>query len=342
MDHIKILQDLISIDTTVPPGRNYGEAMSYLEPLFQQVNFETEGWDAFKPRVEKGRIYGRGAADMKGAIASLLLGLDAVKDKPLRYDLSVVITTDEEYSQADQIRYLARFLEPVSGSYVFSLDDSFGSVAIADLGLLQMKVRVKGKSVHSGLANLGVNAVEKAVLLLQALLELKSRVVQRKSKTRVHPDTGLTQMQARLNINMIQGGLKVNIVPDECLISIDRRLIPEETVADAEKELMETLRSVRGVDWEVVEVLRIPTVPPCEAPIVDELARVIKDVTGKTGKYGEMGSGDLSHIVTTEWKATTFGLGVSRPECNYHGKDEFVYQKDVEYLAEIIARFVKE
>jgi succinyl-diaminopimelate desuccinylase len=142
MDYVKILKDLISFDTSVPPGLNYGKAINYLEPIFKSVGLETEkihipaehadgnhervnliahrreqgkprlifyahidvvpaqGWKAFNPRVEDGKIYGRGAADMKGAIAALLLGLEAVASKPLKYDTSVMITTDEETGQA--------------------------------------------------------------------------------------------------------------------------------------------------------------------------------------------------------------------------------------------------
>ncbi|MEA3253315.1 MAG: M20/M25/M40 family metallo-hydrolase [Chloroflexota bacterium] len=382
MDYIEILKGLISIDTTVPPGLNYEEAIDYLQPLFQGVGFQTEkvpiprerangkegrvglichrreagkprlvfyghvdvvpaqGWDAFKPWTANGKIYGRGAADMKGAIIALLLGLEATKARPLKYDTSVMITTDEEISQADQIRYLARFLQPVSGAYVFSLDSSAGYVAIANLGLLQMVIKVKGKSVHSGLSHLGENAVEKSNLLMTALLNLKKRVAQKRSEVPVHPDTKIARMEARLNINKLEGGLKVNIIPDQCLISVDRRLIPEENIEDAEKELLDTLSSVKNVEWEVERVVRIPTVPPCQDPIVDELACTIKEVNGQTGKFGEMGSGDLPYIVTSEWKAKEFGLGLIRPDCNIHGKDEFAYQKDIEDLAKIISHFI--
>lgn len=382
MDYVRVLEDLISIDTSVPPGSNYSEAVDYLQPLFERLGFEVqkvaipgehargkegrvslichrrqrgrprlilyshidvvpaEGWDAFKPRVENGRIYGRGAADMKGAIVALLVGLEAVKEKPLRYDTSAIVTTDEEIGQSGQLRYLTGFLEPVSGAAVFSLDSSFGYVAIANLGVLQMDVRVKGRSVHSGLSHLGENAVERANLLVQALLSTKHRITERKSDTDVHPSTGLTKMEARLNINKLSGGTAVNIIPDQCLISLDRRLIPEENVEEAEKELMDTLSSIEGVDWEVEKVLRIPTVPPCRDPIVDELAQIIEAVTGQSGKFGEMISGDLPHVAASAWGAKEFGLGVIRPECNIHGRDEFVYQKDIEHLAEIISRFL--
>lgn len=383
MDHVEILKNLISFDTSVPPGNNYAETINYLEPLFQQVGFQTEkieippgfaggregrinllchrrgeskprllfyahidvvpaqGWDAFNPRTENGKIYGRGAADMKGAIPALLLALERCKDKPLKYNTSVMITTDEELNQGDQLRYIRQFLQPVEGAYFFDLDTGFGYVSIASLGALQMDILVRGESVHSGLSNLGENAVEKANLLMDALMGLKRKVEGRKSKVRAHPDTGLDRMVGRLNINMVQGGLKVNIIPDQCKISIDRRLIPEENIGDARKEILDTLSAVRDVKWEISGEFIIPTAHPCDDPIVDKLADIMKQVIGKGNKYGEMGSGDLSNIVCNEWGGKDFGLGVIRTECNIHGKNEFVYVKDIENLAEIIYRFLE-
>jgi succinyl-diaminopimelate desuccinylase len=140
MDYVEALKDLISIDTTVPPGLNYDKAIGYLEPLFKESGFDTrkviipaqyaegregrvnlvchrrekdkprlilyghidvvpaEGWDAFKPRGENGKVYGRGAADMKGSIVAFLEAMRSLKGKPLNFDVSVMITTDEESS----------------------------------------------------------------------------------------------------------------------------------------------------------------------------------------------------------------------------------------------------
>jgi succinyl-diaminopimelate desuccinylase len=381
MDYVEVLENLIRIDTSVPPGRNYEKVVDYLEPLFKDLGFETqkvfipaehaegmegrvnlvahrrragkprlifyghidvvpaEGWDAFNPRVEGGKIYGRGAADMKGSLVGLLLALDSLRGKPLNYDVSVMITTDEEYSQGSQLQYLAKYLEPVAEACVFNLDSSFGYVSIAGLGALHVDIKVKGKSVHSAMSHLGENAVEKASLLVNALMKLKGNVEKRKSKVPTHPNTGLGVMQSRLNVNMIKGGLKVNIVPDECVISVDRRLIPEENMEDARQELLDTLAAVPGVSWELEHIVAIPTVPPRQDPLVDKLDGIIRETIGAGGKYGEMGSGDLPHIVAG-WGGKEFGLGVIRPECNIHGRDEFVYRRDIEDLARIIARFV--
>jgi succinyl-diaminopimelate desuccinylase len=381
MNYVEVLKDLISIDTTVPPGLNYDKAIRYLEPLFKESGFDTqrlvipakhaegregrvnlichrrekrkprlifyghidvvpaEGWDAFNPRVENGKAYGRGAADMKGSIVALLLAMESLKGKRLSFDVSVMVTTDEEYSQASQLQYLKQYLEPVSGAYFLNLDSSFGYVSVAGLGLLQLDIKVIGKSVHSGLSHLGENAIEKASPLIQALLNLKHKVEQRKSDVPTHPDTKLSRMEGRLNINMIKGGIKTNIVPDECLISVDRRLIPEENLEDARKELLDTLASVPGVTWQLEHVYSMPTVPPANDPVIDRLAGIIAHTIGEGNKFGEMGSGDLSHIVAT-WGCKAFGLGVIRPECNIHGKEEFVYLRDIEDVAKILVRFL--
>lgn len=383
MDYIQILKKFISIDTSVPPGKNYEKTIDFLCPLFDEAGLEThkiylpetttggragrvnlichrhnhgkprlvfyghidvvpaEGWDAFRPKLENDRMYGRGTADMKGAIVSLIMALATCKTKNLNYDVSVMITTDEETNQAEQLQYLKQYLEPVVGASFFSLDSSAVYVAVTGLGALQLDIIVKGKSVHSALSHLGENAVEKASLILNSLLDLKTRVTQKKSAINAHPETGLKKMEPRLNINMIKGGLKVNIIPDECTISVDRRLIPEENIDQATKEILESLSPVQGVNWEISDVFSIPPVPPCTDPIVDKLVAIIEQVTGISGKAGEMGSGDLAHIVKG-WGGQEFGLGVIRSYSNIHGKNEFVLLKDVEDLAEIISRLLAE
>jgi acetylornithine deacetylase/succinyl-diaminopimelate desuccinylase-like protein len=116
-------------------------------------------------------------------------------------------------------------------------------------------------------------------------------------------------------------------------------LIPEENLDHVKKELLDVLYSVPGVNWELEQIFTIPTVAPCDDPLADQLADIIRDITGEGGKFGEMGSSDLPRIVA-EWGSKVFGVGVIRPECNIHGKQEFVYLHDIEALASIITRFV--
>jgi acetylornithine deacetylase/succinyl-diaminopimelate desuccinylase-like protein len=94
------------------------------------------------------------------------------------------------------------------------------------------------------------------------------------------------------------------------------------------------------VQWEISSISRIDTVSPLRDPITGRLADILKEVTGHSGLYGEMGSGDFGPIVALEWGAKLFGLGTIRADCGIHGKNEFVHQRDIEDLALVISRFV--
>jgi len=299
-----------------------------------------QGWSAFTPRVAGGRVYGRGAADMKGSIAALLGALWRLRGRELRYAVSALVTMDEETHQMSQLRYLTPFLEPGTRPHVLSLDNAFGYVTIANLGLLQLDIVVHGVSVHSGLAHLGRNAVEGAARLVSAVLALKERVLERRSSVETHPDTGLLLMEPRLNLNWIEGGLARNIVPDLCRFSIDRRLLPEESAEAAREELLAALRGGPGVEWEVVREYVIPTVPCCDDPAAGVMAGVIREVTGVTGLYGAMMSGELPGAACGPWGGQSFGVGLIRPDNHIHGVDEHVCVADLDRLTEVLARFL--
>lgn len=299
-----------------------------------------EGWDAFSAIFKDGRVYGRGAADMKGALCSLLGALDFIGERPLAYDLSVIVTMDEETHQLEQLQYLTDILQPGPSPLVITLDTGCGYVSVANLGVLQLDVHVEGKSVHSGLAHMGRNAVEDAAQLIRAVVELRPAVVQHKSTVEAHPDTGVRFLEPRLNVNLIEGGLARNVVPDVCTFSIDRRLIPEERVDTARDEILCALRRVNDVQWTVAREFVIPPVAPCTHPAAGELAQIVRKVTGTTGLYGEMMSGELPYAATTWWNGAVFGVGLIRPNSHVHGIDEFVNDRDLEHLAKVLSCFL--
>jgi len=299
-----------------------------------------DGWDAFSPRVEGGKVFGRGACDMKGSVAALAGALSNLKEQPLSYDLTVILTMDEETHQLSQLEYLTAAVDAGPGTHMLSLDAGFGYVSIANLGVLQLDVEVKGQSVHSGLAHLGTNAVEGAARLMSALLELKERVTTRRSPIPTHPDTGLGVMEPRLNINQVSGGLARNIVPDSCRFSIDRRLLPDETVENARAEILQALNGVEDARWDILREFVIPPVEASDDSHAGILARIVGEVTGSTGLYGEMISGELPFAAGHFWGSKVFGTGVIRPECNLHGVGEFVYERDLHQLGEVLVRFL--
>ena len=299
-----------------------------------------DGWDAYSPRLADGKVFGRGSSDMKGSIAALVVALAHLKDSPLHYDLTVAMTMDEETHQLSQLEYLTPEVDAGPGTHLLSLDAGFGYVSVANLGVLQMDVAVRGQAVHSGLAHLGRNAVEDASRLIAAILELKRRVVARRSAVPTHPGTGLEVMEPRLNVNQVEGGLARNIVPDICTFSIDRRLLPDETVEDSRAEILQALDSVDGAQWDILREFVIPPVPPSDDPEAEVLSGVVGEVTGSTGLYGEMISGELPYATRRYWGGKVFGTGVIRPESHIHGVDEFVYERDLHQLGEVLVRFL--
>jgi len=140
---LKRLLELVALDTTNPPGRNYRQAMEMLAPWCQEVGLEVDwvqipekiaenrvnllahrrnsdkprllvyshidvvpaddDWQPFKPRIVDGKIYGRGVADMKGSLIAFLAAAEAVKDQELPWDLTLMITTDEETNQKNNL-----------------------------------------------------------------------------------------------------------------------------------------------------------------------------------------------------------------------------------------------
>jgi succinyl-diaminopimelate desuccinylase len=386
MDYVQTLKDLVSMDTTVPPGKNYEKIMDYLTPLFKNAGCDVQkiaipkeaahgaegrfnllahrrnpgkprlilythadvvpvaGWDGFTPKIENGKFYGRGAGDDKGNIVAMLMALERMKGQALKYDTSCIVSVDEEvgHADADEIRFIRQYLEPVKDAYFLALDSSFGIVGVATLGLLAMEITVHGKSVHQGRAYLGENAVENALKLCQPLMKLGEEVIKRKSRIPASPETGVAKMQGNLCITMLHGGVKVNIVPDECVITIARRIIPEENIDVCEQEIRTVLATVPNVRYDAKVTERHPTVRDTyDEPIADELVKIIRDVAGEAGKYGAMGTLPVDPV-SVEWGAKIIATGVGRSaESNAHGKDEMIYLKDLEALAEIVTRFMK-
>ena len=287
---IRLLRGIVSIDTCVPPGRNYDVLVDYLEPKFIELGFETERviipeekirkiplplegprvnlvatknvnkppvsiyahmdtvpieqkWsvDPFAGVVKDGKIYGRGVLDMKGSIAALLAALQIIQelDLELSYSPVCLMCTDEEIGVYPGILHLA--LQGYVKGHILCLE--LGSqeaiVPAGALGKVDVTITVTGRSCHSGMSYLGINAVEEIVPILEELIKLKREVEKRESRIPAFPipEAPSKQLVPRFNINIIRGGVKSNIVPSECTVIIDRRYIIEEKFEDIVAEI---------------------------------------------------------------------------------------------------------
>jgi acetylornithine deacetylase len=208
------------------------------------------------PRVEKGRLYGRGAYDMKGALAAVLLA--AARAEGLRGDVIVAAVADEELASIGT----EATLERVHADAAIVPEPTELRLAVAHRGFVGFELETHGLAAHGSRPDLGEDAIVKMGHVLVALEELDHRL---QSGPR-HPLAGTGSVHASL----IEGGQELSSFPARCLLTGERRTIPGETAADVEREL-------RALDPEAavrVTASREPYEAPVDHPFVELVARV--------------------------------------------------------------------
>jgi succinyl-diaminopimelate desuccinylase len=187
-----------------------------------EAHSDTAGIDGmtrepFRPELSGGRLYGRGACDTKAGLAAMMHALVDIKSAgpAPAAEIWVAATVDEEHAYRGVLKLRAS--TQAAGAIVAEPTEL--RLVIASKGCLRWRTVVKGRAAHSSRPELGVNAITGMARVVMALEEHAGEL-HRIS----HPLVGTPT----LTIGVIQGGTQVNIVPDQCSIEIDRRLIPGE------------------------------------------------------------------------------------------------------------------
>lgn len=175
-------------------------------------------WDhgPFSGKVVDNKIYGRGTADMKGGLVAALMALKAVKKAgwKLKGDFIYTATAGEETDSIGAVKFVEEGgLEGV-GAIIIGEPSSNG-INIAEKGAFWVEITTYGKTAHGAFPEKGVNAVVNMNLLLSELINYKFKYEE--NETLGHPT---------MNISTINGGVKTNVVPDKCSITIDMRTVP--------------------------------------------------------------------------------------------------------------------
>jgi acetylornithine deacetylase len=212
------------------------------------------GMDApFEPRVENGRLYGRGSYDMKGAIAALCLA--AAQLPQVRGDLVVTAVADEELASVGT----ETILEHVQADAAIVAEPTELQVAIAHRGFVGFELETRGVAAHGSRPDLGEDAIVKMGPILVALQQLDEQL---QSGAR-HPLAGTGAVHA----SVIVGGQEMSSFPARCVLLGERRTIPGETVADVEHEL-------HGLG--AAEVRIVAHRDPYEAPAGHEFVQLVQ------------------------------------------------------------------
>jgi succinyl-diaminopimelate desuccinylase len=209
-----------------------------------------EAWThpPFDADVVDGRVYGRGAGDDKASVTAQVMGAIAFvrSGVPFNGTLIVNVVGDEETGGRHGAKYVA---ENIARKPDFAIvgEQTFNRVAVGEKGFASTNVVVHGQAAHGALPWEGANAIEGMAAVILALRdELWPKLEQR-----THPYFH----HSSASINMIEGGVKQNVVADRCAIYVDRRVIPGEDPAAGVDEIREIAeRAVVGLKGIRVEV----------------------------------------------------------------------------------------
>ncbi len=252
----------------------------------------TAGWrvDPFEGRIEDGRLIGRGAVDMKAGVAAMAAVMEELRRRglPRRGEVLFAAVADEETGSHQGTQLLMR--RGLRADVAIVGEPTNLEISHGNRGSWWATVTIKGKAAHAARPHLGVNALSAAAEFVRLVESFKSG----------RTDPRFEVPTATMTPTVIQGGVKSNIVPDQVVVTIDRRMVPGESSATAEQELRTLLDRIGrpGISAEVeVHPSYEPYMIDADAPVVAVLRRVCTRVLGRTPALsGKAGATDASHL----------------------------------------------
>ncbi|HEY6875700.1 MAG TPA: M20/M25/M40 family metallo-hydrolase [Candidatus Dormibacteraeota bacterium] len=213
--------------------------------------------DPFLPEVRDGRVYGRGAYDMKGSLAAIMLAAREAARERLRGDLVVCAVADEEVASFGTSAVLKRF----GADFAIVTEPTELRLCLAHKGFVWLEVETVGVTAHGSRADIGVDAIALMGPVLMQVQDLSRRLL---AGAR-HPLLGTGSVHASL----IEGGTELSTYPSRCVVKIERRTIPGESGKDE-------------IEGARVLLERAPSEMPADHP----LARAVSAAAGAPEEIG--------------------------------------------------------
>jgi acetylornithine deacetylase len=289
--------------------------------------------EPFGARIEAGRLYGRGACDIKGGMAAML-GCFArlVRERPANCPNVIMACTVDEESQMLGVRELVK--RGLRADFAVVAEPTCLNVVHAHKGVTRWFVTTAGRSCHSSSPEQGVNAIYRMARLVTVIERYAERLRAGPADPLLGPPT--------LSVGIIQGGTSVNTVPDYCRIEIDRRMVGGEVPDEAPRQLAEFLAKEGGLDFafEMTEPwIREPALSPQGSEEIVRLLGAAIDAERGSHRVHPVAYGtDAATIAWSGIPAVIFGPG---DIAQAHTRDEWVDLGEVEQAAAILYRLVR-
>jgi len=305
---------------------NYGcgEKTLYFHGHYDVVPAQSA--EQFQPVRKQNFLFGRGACDMKGGIVAMLYAMLATREcgETLNGKIGLMLVPDEETGGSRGSQTLAREGSlGKNGVGMLLAEPTSGVIWNANRGAMTLRVLVRGKSAHVGLQHQGSNAFERMHRVVERLQQLKHEVEQRNTSCAV--GTGQRRNSILMLGGQSGGGTNFNVVPEECWFTIDRRINPEEDLAEEKARLFGVLEECKraGVplEWEVLQEARSAACGE-DNSLGEALSRNVQTITGQAACF-EMCPGLLETRFYAEAGIPAYAYGPGLLSVA-HGPDEYV------------------
>ena len=259
----------------------------------------------FDPQVDGNKLYGRGSSDMKGAVASMIVLLEQVaSDSDFPGSLVATFVVDEEYASIGT-QAVCREIDRWKPDAALVLEGTALDVSIAHKGFVWATISTAGRAAHGSRFQDGIDAIAHMGRVIAGIEALSHDLLQRTPHRYVGPPS--------LHASTIHGGQELSSYPDSCVLEIERRTIPGETVEQVEGELQSILDALAAQDKQfkatlAMGLVRYPFEIAEDAEIVQIVRAHAERHTGKTPELiGGMGWMDSALLADAGVSTAIFG-----------------------------------
>ncbi|HEY4235502.1 MAG TPA: M20 family metallopeptidase [Lacipirellulaceae bacterium] len=341
-------ENLVAIITGHPPAVDGGELLLW-DVHQDTVSADGMSVDPFAGELRDGRVYGRGACDVKGSMAAMLAALSRLGSpdaKETRPTIVLALTVNEEcgFTGAKAISQLWRpntiapqdlFPRPPDAAIVAEPTDL--NVVVAHQGVVRWRCHIEGRAAHSSRPDQGINAIYAAARVVQVIERYHHHLA---TSSREHSLCG----RPSVCVGTIHGGVGINTVPERATIEIDRRIGPGEDPAIAYADFVRYV-----ADKAEVGVARVVHDPPFmksagltderNGPLSERLVHLVRDSGRSCDRLGVPYGTDAAAIAASGVPTVVFGPGSI---LQAHTADEFIEMDELQRATDLLYRIAKD